>query len=411
ERQGSATQALIRLRWLAVGLFTLATCAAFGWVQSVTESWLPFVGASAVIALTAGSNVLLDAKWPTQWSDEARIWATVILDIALLTVLLALTGGPANPFSVLYVVYIALSATLLRPIWMWASATIAIIGFATLFLWHLPLAPSLGGVHAHHQEYSSHLVGMWIAFVVAAVAIVTFVSRLAKALRREEAQRIKTNQLLGLATLAAGAAHEIGNPLATIRIAVDELRLALQALGADDECTADLDLIVEELARARRVLDRMNVGAGELGATTREPRTVESIIETALDDIGDGRTRLTLSISKSLPSVRWPQHAAGQVILQLVRNALRATEGQVEVTAVREAKAIRLEVSDQGRGMAQSVVDKSTEPFFTTRPEDGMGLGLFIVRALVERLGGKLAIRSAPDRGTRVLVQLPIEVT
>lgn len=401
-----AIPALIRLRWLAVALFALATVVA----AQLTAQFEVLAGAGAVVTVAIASNLGLRRAKRFNLSTDVVVGSVVLLDIGLLTLLLALTGGPSNPFSVLYVVYVALAATLLQPLWMWTSALVASAAFGSLFIWHLPLPPELGGSHAHHGSYSIHLQGMWLAFVVAAAAIVAFVSRLASALRREERERTRTAELLGLATLAAGAAHEIGNPLATIRIAVDEVANACRELGANGETLADLELIASEVARAKRVLDRMTTGATQLGESSRGITTVRAIVDSVLDDVGEAaRQRVELAWSGEPPEVRWPREAVGQVLLQILRNALQATPGTVEVRCSTEDGAVRLAVTDRGKGMSRHVIAKSTEPFFTTRPDEGMGLGLFIARSLVEHLGGRIDIDSAPERGTQVNVLLPRE--
>ncbi|MEO1482407.1 MAG: HAMP domain-containing sensor histidine kinase [Myxococcota bacterium] len=399
---------MIRLRWLAVALFALATVVA----AQITAQFEVLAGAVAVVTVATVSNIALQRTRTLTWSTDSIVGPIVLLDIGLLTLLLALTGGPGNPFSVLYVVYVALAATLLRPVWMWTSAFVASAAFASLFFWHLPLPAELGGMHQHDGGYSVHLQGMWIAFVVAAAAIVAFVSRLASALRREERERARTAELLGLATLAAGAAHEIGNPLGTIRIAVDEVRDACRQLGAERQTLSDLDLIAAEVARARRVLDRMTIGATQLGEDSHRRTSVRSIVDSVLDDVGPAdKTRVALDWKEEPPEVRWPREAVGQILLQVLRNALRATSGTVELRCTSGADSVRLAVTDQGPGMPHHVIAKSTEPFFTTRPEEGMGLGLFIARSLVEHLGGRIEIHSAPERGTEVNVLLPLEAT
>jgi two-component system sensor histidine kinase RegB len=107
--------------------------------------------------------------------------------------------------------------------------------------------------------------------------------------------------------------------------------------------------------------------------------------------------------------VRWPVQAVSQALLQLVRNALDASAaGQaVEVSASPERGGVIIDVRDRGRGMLPSVLERAGEPFFTTRPGEGMGLGVFIAGSLVEHLGGQLRLDSVRGEGTLARVWLP----
>lgn len=401
----SALATLTVLRWIAVALF-----AAIAFVASAVAGYqMPLAGLGGIVGLAVISNLGI-AYAPERITRKPWVvGATVLFDIVLLTALLAMTGGPTNPFSVLYVVYVALAATLLASHWMWIAAITASLAFASLFFIHLPLPAELGGGHAHHGNYGIHLQGMWLAFVVAAAAVVAFVSRLAASLRKEREERARASQLLGLATLAAGAAHEIGNPLATIRVAADELHDRLKSTGGDPETLNDLELINLEVDRARSVLDRLAAGAGELDHGSTEATELSVVLATAIGDLDSDRERIRVVGADEVPPVRWPIQAASQAFVQLLRNALQAGQGDVVVTCHYNTQRHRVEIDvlDHGFGMPAHVAAKSTEPFFTTRPAEGMGLGLFITRSLVEHLGGEIRIESWPQRGTRVRLALP----
>jgi two-component system sensor histidine kinase RegB len=280
-----------------------------------------------------------------------------------------------------------------------------------LFFWHVPLPSVLGG-HAHHggqASYSAHLQGMWLAHALGAMAIATFVSALSRALRRERERSERTARLLGLATLAAGAAHEIGNPLATIRVAAGELERDLLERGLSGEELADLRLIDGEVGRASRVLERLAASAGELMGESPVALDLHEVVAVVLERVGERAERVATSVPASGEPVRWPVQAVSQALLQLVRNALDASapDARVQVVACPERDGVRIDVHDRGRGMAPAVLERVGEPFFTTRPGQGMGLGVFIARSLVEHLGGQLELESTPGQGTVARVWLP----
>lgn len=403
---------LVRLRWLALAAQGAAVLA----VGLVWRVELPLLSLLGILSVGAVTNWLL----PMQERNGAqRAFSEVLLlDVVLLTAVLALTGGPANPFSVLYLVQVMLAAMVSTPAWTWSVVALSSVGFGLLFFVGVPLPPELGGhgMHAGHdmgagdgQPYSAHLQGMWLAYTVVAAVIATFVSKLAEALRQERETRGRASQLLGLATLAAGAAHEIGNPLGTIAVAASELEQELSSGGASAETLADLRLIGREVTRARDVLKRMSVGAGELVGESPIATDLASLIQRAASQVDAARIEVDVARLPAGQTVQWPVEATMQALGQLLRNALDASPADTLVQCgVRlQGDSVEIRLQDHGRGMTEEVLHRIGEPFFTTRPE-GTGLGVFIARSLIEHLGGRLLIDSRVGEGTRATVLLPL---
>ena len=412
DRAGGSSRApvreLVRLRWIAIAA-QAATIAAVAYIWSADLALLELF---AILVVTAATNMLL----PRLKRIPARqiVGATVLLDVLLLTGLLALTGGPANPFSVLYLIHVMLAAIVTSPRWTWLVVAASSAGFGVLFFASVPLPPELGG-HSHrmdYQSYSAHLQGMWLAYTLAAGTIAAFVSKLSAALRQEREERARAAHLLGLATLAAGAAHEIGNPLATIRVAASELELDLSRAGASREVLDDLVLINAEVGRAHEVLERMAIGAGELAGESPVATELDALLAETVRQLGTSGDRVKLELESEMQSVRWPVQATTQALAQLIRNGLQASppEALVRCKVWEESGGVALEVSDQGQGMSPAVLERIGEPFFTTRPGEGMGLGIFIARSLIEHLGGQMNVRSSEGDGTSVSVWLPARV-
>lgn len=408
-RVSDPVRALVRLRtWAMVVLLLLVLLA-----RLVLGAELPFSALSILFAVAALSNLAL-ARWG-QGDAPLAVAAVGVFDTVLLTFFLAFSGGPANPLSVLYLIVVTLTATLTRPVFTWVVVALSSGGYAITFFWNVSLPEQLGGHHAHHGHhgaYSVHMQGMWLAYTLAAITIALFVSRLSESLRREREERARAARLLGLATLAAGAAHEIGNPLGTIRLAASELLGELEARNASADELEDLRLIDAEIGRAQQVLERMAIGAGELMGEAPVPVAVPDLVGQATLALGEGASRVTTDLPDALPRVRWPVHATAQVLTQLFRNGLEATasEEPVSCRARSEGDGVSFEIRDRGSGMSDGVLERLGEPFFTTRPGQGMGLGMFIARSLAEHLGGRLSVASTEGQGTVVRLWLPVEV-
>ncbi len=402
---------LLRLRWGAVvGQVALILVASVG-----LDMELPLVPLFTTVGMAAASNAALGlwARRPRAVS-EWMLWAVMVLDVVLLTVLLDLSGGPFNPFSTLYLVHIALAAVVLRALWTWALVALASICFGALFVRHLWM-PGEGREAGHHHihDVRLHLEGMWVAFGLAAGFIVYFVQRVSRALSEREAELVaaraekaRSEKLAALATLAAGAAHELSTPLSTIAVVARELerRAELSPEGREDA-----QLIRQQVARCHDILAQMAADAGASRGEALVSVAPSALLESALEGL-QGRERVRVEAPLGEEAMAVPARALTHVIRGVVKNALQASPEQAPVRLVlgREATDWRLCVEDAGAGMAAEVLARAGEPFFTTKsPGEGMGLGLFLARAVLEQLGGRLELRSSPGQGTRVELRWP----
>jgi two-component system sensor histidine kinase RegB len=403
---------LIRLRWLfVIGQVIAFPVARLGFSHGL--AWWPFALAVAVIAI---SNVALAQMTRRGRSPAQLMGGVLILDTAVLTIQLAALGGATNPFTVFYLVYITLSSVVLSARWTTAIAALAVVCYALLFA--APSAP-----HVHHDGppiLDPHLQGMWAAFVAAALLTAFFIRRISRAIasQREQIATLRETaarnaRLASLATLAAGAAHELNSPLSTIAVAAHEASLHLGKLAGAAHVTADLTLILEEVDRCQLILHQMAARA----AATDPPEAVVlgELVARIRGQLGEDRER-RLEVRHRLPAgepIRLPVPMAQlvQAVVALIKNALDASApaARVVLEIERTASGVAIAIQDTGTGIAADVLAKVGEPFFTTKqPGRGLGLGVFLARVLFESLGGGLAIDSTLGAGTRVVGTLPI---
>ena len=405
---------LIQLHWWAILGQCLVVVAAEAW----TTIGLPLWTLGGLLALEVLGIVALSAWAKRVQVSDASIAAVMFLDIVVLTVLLDLTGGASNPFSTLYLVNVALAVVLLPQRWSWGLTAASLLAFGSLFVHE-----AFAGV-GHHVRWetdpehmmSAHLRGMWIAFALAAVFIVFFVQRVSRALasrerelRQARAQAERREKLASLATLAAGAAHELSTPLSTIAIVAKELQRSLSTAGASAEVRSDLQLVRDQVARCRDILDRMAAHAGENVGEPLAPVTVRSWIEASLEGLS-GRDRVSVEAPDAQAELVGPPRALADALRGLLKNALQASPPDARATLRVDAAGgrIRATVLDRGRGMPPDVLARVGEPFFTTKgPGEGMGLGLFLTRALAEQLDGAFHIAPRAGGGTEAWLELP----
>jgi two-component system sensor histidine kinase RegB len=401
---------LVRLRWLAVLSQGVAVLVA----KSLVGVPLELGPLLSVVLITALSNLTL-MLWLKR-NPHLRPWvaaSVMALDCLLLTVLLHLSGGPSNPFTVLYLVNVALAAVVLAPGYAWALSALSVACFGALFMLPPRAGPEMLGMADHHhaeEPMSLHLKGMWVAFFVAATVIAYVVTRVTRDLDRQRSEvaaartrALRSERLAALATLAAGAAHELATPLGTIAVAAKELE---RDLTPGEGSAADARLIREEVERCKHILAQMASDAGESMGEAFVSTDASSLLELALADVGERqRVQLALEPSRELlvPARAWARALRG-----LVRNALQASSDAVTVELRSGPEQVEIYVRDRGAGMSEQVLARVGEPFFTTKePGRGMGLGVFLARALAERMGGSLELSSRLGEGTTVRVVLP----
>jgi two-component system sensor histidine kinase RegB len=416
---------LVRLRWFIIA------CQAL--VVLVSAELLGFEMPLAALGAVMGVEALLNAAawvWLGRAPSvrSAHVALAIATDLLLFTVLLYLSGGPSNPFSSLYLVHLALAAVMLPPRLVWALVGLTLACSAALFAYHVPLAGAAGvdhsahAGHAHHAHHGHgaggfdwHLRGMWVALGVAASFIVYFSRRVALELAERERQlalareRIgRSERLASLATLAAGAAHELGSPLGTIAVAARELERSLVARQSEASLQEDARLIRSQVDRCRHILDELAANAGGPPGAAADEIAVPDLVARALERFPDAR-RVEVSIPSPVPRLRVPRQAVEKALGSLVHNALLATkDGAVRISAARADKELVLSVEDDGPGMPPEVLERATDPFFSTREAGtGMGLGLFLATSVAAELGGRLELSSEVGKGTRAALMFP----
>jgi len=271
---------------------------------------------------------------------------------------------------------------------------------------------------AHHtmEAFSAHLVGMWMAFAAGALLITVFIGKVSEALRRREQEvlalqeQLARHERLGsLATLAAGAAHELGTPLATIAVVSRDL----EVYASDNpEISGDARLIRSEVERCRRILQQMSERSAEPLGETPAQVGIEDLLESVKVGFPSAeRAVIRTRVDDPRLQAELPAEAARCALTALARNALDASSpGQPVFLAVESsAGRLRFTVRDSGCGMTRDALNRVAEPFFTTKePGRGMGLGTFLVRVFAQRLKGSLTFESEPGAGTRAVLELPL---
>lgn len=407
-----ATQTVIKLRWYAVLGHVMVLAVGRQWLELEVPLQPIAVVLGVVLGVVLLSNFFLSFCIRSNRPLSLHALGVVLsCDTALLAYLLSVTGGVTNPFSVLFLVNITAAASVLNRGWTLWIAGLAIGLYGLLF--------SVGDYHHHHHaahDVDLHLRGMWIAFVVTAMLVTFFLYRIlhereeqhrkTEALRRNQSEKA---QLASLATLAAGAAHELGTPLSTIALVAGEL--AQSPLAASPEWQAELAVLRTEVARCRNILMNMGVRFDHLTQASQESLSLSEVFVRLQDKFS--KTAIVWELDSL--NAHNTETVSGPIILDalspLIQNACDAvlSDGTVTVRGARLRDMLMVEVRDTGTGVDPDTLKKIGQPFFTTKmPGSGMGLGVYLASTLLQQIGGFLKFDSEFGKGTVARVEIPL---
>lgn len=413
---GLRLDTLVRLRWLAVAGQT-ATLIGVHFGMGFP---LPLWPSLAIVALTALTNIVLRARKPRPQRLNERQSALILgFDIVQLALLVYLTGGLANPFSILFLAPVMISATALSPRTTLILGALAVLLATVLGVYHHPL-PWYPGIA--YVPPGLFMLGMWASVVVSVAFIGGYAFTVAKEARQlsdalSEAELVlaREQHLTALDGLAAAAAHELGTPLATIAIVVRELE---REMAEDSPHHDDIKLLREQSERCRSILRTLtSLNSGD-APFDRMP------LSHVLEELVTPHRPFGIDIRIDLQGAGKPEPvvARNPAILyglgNIVENAVDFAEKNVMVAARWDEDDVTITVTDDGPGFAPGVIDRIGEPYVTMRgrargeqeaPGGGLGLGFFIAKTLLERSGADLSFenRVFPESGAIVTARWP----
>ena len=367
-------------------------------------------------------------SWPV---TDAELVLHLLIDIGVLTGLLYFTGGSTNPFVTLYLLPLSIAAAILPAVYTWAVAGATLSCYTLLMFIHLPLPQGPGsfallatlfpggltGEHDAHglqADFNLHVLGMWFNFALSAVLIAWFVARMAQSLReldqrlaaaREAA--LRNEQLVALGTLAAGAAHELGTPLSTIAVIATELE---RNHGHDSALVDDLRLLRAQTERCKAILTGLSARAE---AATLLP--CEDYLKKLMEQWQLLRPQIEINTHfvgiKSAPALT-VERTLDQALLNLLNNAADVSPQGIEFDGRWDETRLTLEIRDRGPGISTEVAAQAGTAFFTTKsPSGGLGIGLFLANATIERFGGTVKLFNREGGGACVRVTLPLRTS
>ena len=403
-------QTLVIVRWFAIIGQLIAILVA----RYFYNLDLPFGYCLAAIAISASGNIFAAVFYPDnkRLTETETVWM-LLFDLVQLGVLLALTGGLNNPFALLVLapVTIAASALPTRLTIIIAAAAIGVIIAAGF--WFLPLV-TMDGVILQMPDV--FVFGLGAAIVTGVIFISVYTRRvtteltsMTKALQATQMALAREQKLTDLGGVIAATAHELGTPLATIKLVSSEL---IDELSDLSELQEDAKLIGEQADRCRDILrDMGRAGKDDLHLKFAP---LEAVVEEAAEPhIHRGKT-VTYKIEVGSDKLNHPEIARQPEIIHglrnLIQNAVDFARDTVSVTLFWTADEIGVSIQDDGPGFSHQLLGRIGDPFLrqntlekisgNRQQYEGMGLGLFIAKTLLERSGAHLEFRNSVDSKT-----------
>lgn len=415
ETRALRLDTLLRLRWLAVA----GQAGAIVVTRYALEFPVPALACMTLVLLSAVLNLAIRARFPANLRlQQWPAFTLLAYDVLQLGGLLFLTGGLENPFSILLLAPVIVSATTLppRPTILLGILVAALASLLVLDHWPLPLPDP-------QPMTLTYVTGVWVALVLACVFTGAYAFRvaeearqLARALNAAEMVLAREQHLYALDGLAAAAAHELGTPLATIALVTKELE---REMPPGSPHADDLALLKSQSQRCREILSRLTSMSSQ-GDLHLSRLPLSHLVEEVVEAYRAFAAEIVVAPPRGRPPepVGHRNPAIVQGLVNLIENAVDFAESRVTVATEWDDATVAVTIADNGSGFPPQVIAHIGEPYLTTRRDSstagegqagGLGLGLFIAKTLLERSGATLELsnRAAPEKGAVVRVSWP----
>lgn len=402
-------QRLFLLRNIVIAAQCMTFALAY-WVLEMQLQWTEMVAVTALLAvLNLATWLRLRRNWPV---SSIEFFAQLLIDVFALSALLYFSGGSTNPFISLYLLPLTIAAAALPWAYTWLMAAITISCYTLLLFYYVPLPHD----HEEHiSEFNLHVSGMWLAFVLSTVLIAWFVVKMGISIRERDKdlalareQALRNEQIIALGTLAAGAAHELGTPLATMAIVTGELQ---NDYTDNSEFQNSIRILRDQITHCKHTLTQLLADAGQARAEDGSGQAADHFLSQVLDKWQLMRPSVKFTYQgkgvQPAPQILNTQ-LLSQSILNLLNNAADASLKHIEIEANWNDHELQLEILDYGEGLTGEAAQRAGEAFFTSKaPGQGFGIGLFLANANIERFGGSVRLTNR-EGGACTKVILPL---
>ena len=400
---------LIWLRVIAIAGQVAAVYLASKTLNIELETHLLYFWIGTYAFINALTYLRIHSQYTIQrW----EFFAHLLVDIFILTILFKYSEGGANPFVSLYLIPLTISAITLPGIFTWALAVITVACYS-LLVW---VIHPMNDHSSHAHNFELHVTGMWLGFVISAALVSFFVVRMGRTIQQQQKQLaeqknqdLQNEQLVKLGTIAASTAHELGTPLGTMQLMVEELEK-----NNINSNLSQLETLKEQIKRCKDGLSILSASVGSAPLEHGKPMIIQNFIDELLHDWKLTRPGINLETSwrGDIPGPTiLAERSLKQAIKNILDNAANVSPKYVSFDASIESKALTLHVSDLGPGLD---LDNAKTLGHTPHTESqsqtkGLGLGLFLSHGIIKRFGGKISLKNRSEGGLQTTISLPLQ--
>lgn len=402
---------LVQLRWIAVVGQVITIVVAESWL-GLSLPLLPMaMVVAALVAVNLGTGLWLRGR--VEVSSRALL-LILVLDVAALTAQLWLSGGAVNPFTSLFLLQVTLGAVLLDTVSTWIIVGLACMSVVGLTFSYRPLVPPQ---HAMDGMFSLHLFGMIACFVLDAVLLVTFVTRVSRNLRARDAHLAALRQhaaeethIVRMGLLATGAAHELGTPLASLSVILGDWR-RMPAVASDSDMAQELTEMEAAVRRCKAIVTGILLSAGEARGEASEATTLDGFIGAIAAEWRALHSTDALLLENRVVAGGLPvafDAVVKQAIFNVLDNALEVSPALVRLTVEQKDDTLVFRIADMGPGFSPAMLAQIGRPYQSSKGRPGGGLGLFLVVNVLRKLGGSVTASNLVGGGAEVVLALPL---
>ena len=399
---------LIKIRWVAIiGQLAAITLAYFYFHINI-----PILICLLVVFISTLVNIIsLYFKRNTDYLSDNEAFLFLLFDTMQLATLLYFTGGIFNPFSLLLIAPLVISASYLRITFsvILSSLSVVIVTFISFFYIEIEWS-------ANFEVPKLFTFGLILALIISIIFITIYVYIFAKSSRQISDALTETSTALAnqkklseVGSLSAAAVHELSTPLNTIFLILDDIRND-EVLNKNSKIKTELNLLKSQAERCKEILLRLSKNPQNLKDDFLDKTTISNIIKINYEKFKKDNIDMILKTPVSLnePNIKFTDELM-YGIGNIIQNAVEYAKKTIKVNLLWDKEILKIYIIDDGKGFLKETLDKIGNPYISTKNKKGMGLGIFIAKNLIENIGGKIYFsNNINSKGSTVEINLKL---